>query len=299
MSRRTGALLAVAALVAAGCGSGFDEERETAKPLEGRRTRAARARSPARPSAAGAERRRARRDPGAARAAVAALLPGGRAPVTCTVTAWRWAARSLAPPPAGREVVVRARSVNTACRSAGSAEQDRAGRFSAGGAANGSRPPPFGGALGRTHGEAWSKGGTQATRVLHGGAPRAHRGGGEDRPRGLRVARPEAFPRQGTPRRRPRRPGEREGRTLLVVATAGSHASLAGSGCGRRSWSHRLRREAAASPRRARRCGSSRPAPLGQPARRASGAPRRRAWCWSPSRSPPARTRPAPRRRRS
>ena len=80
MSRRIRVLLAVAALLAAGCGSGFDEERETAKPLKVAHA-SGESKVPGQ-----AERPLALTD-GALDAIlalgeqpVAALLPGGRAP---------------------------------------------------------------------------------------------------------------------------------------------------------------------------------------------------------------------------
>ncbi len=80
MSRRIGALLAVAALVAAGCGSGFDEERETAKPLKvahagGESKVPGQAERPLALSDGALDAILALRD-----RPVAALLPGGRAP---------------------------------------------------------------------------------------------------------------------------------------------------------------------------------------------------------------------------
>ena len=80
MSRRFGALLAVTALVAAGCGTGFDEERENAKPLKV-------AHASGESKVPGLAKRPLALTDGALDAIlalheqpVAALLPGGRAP---------------------------------------------------------------------------------------------------------------------------------------------------------------------------------------------------------------------------
>ena len=99
MSRPLRAFLAALALLAAGCGAGFDETRENAKPLKV-------AHASGESKVPGLAERPLALSDGALDAIlalgerpVAALLPGGRAPPICAGRALRWtgapAARTL------------------------------------------------------------------------------------------------------------------------------------------------------------------------------------------------------------